>query len=247
MKRIMRLAVFCLAFLSIAAFAQTQDVRNVDKFTKIVNSTSGNIYLTQGSPQKVVIEGKKDLIANVETDVSGGKLKIRMKNHWGSGSWFHDDEFKIIITAENLDAIDLSGSGDLTAQNKIVSNNMLIDVNGSGSLHATLEVSGLLETYVAGSGDISLRGTFGNIKSEVSGSGDVEFDTAVTNKAEFNISGSGEIKARGKAAVLVTSISGSGNLDAADFESDKCTIHISGSGDAKVYKIRVGSTDIRQR
>jgi Putative auto-transporter adhesin, head GIN domain len=234
MKKIQYIAFLTLTFLSFAALADTDEVRNLDKFTKIANSTSGDIYLKQGSPQKVELVGKKDFIASVETEVSGGRLNVRMKNnnHW---SWHNDDNFKIYVTVENLDAVDINGSGDLSTQSKFTGTNMALNVNGSGNVMAELELSGQLDANVAGSGDIHLSGKFQNLKSRVSGSGDVELSANVANTAELNVSGSGEISARGKVQALVSQISGSGDLSASEFEADKCTIRVSGSGNAEVY------------
>jgi hypothetical protein len=178
--------------------------------------------------------GRKEIVSNIETDVAGGKLKIHMKNenHW---SWHDDDKFKIYITVESIDSIEINGSGDLTTQTKLTGTNMALNVNGSGNVEADIELTGQLDANVAGSGDIHLSGKFQNLKSHVSGSGDVDLAAVVANTAELNVSGSGEISARGKAPTLVSSVSGSGSLSASDFETDKCTIYVSGSGDAEVF------------
>ncbi len=230
------LALFSFA-VSVNAFAQTQikEARNLDKFTKIANYTSGNVYLKQGSPQRVEVEGKKELVAEVETDVSSGKLKIHMKNNSGSWSWFHNDNpLNIYITVENIDEIDLAGSGNLTAQTKLIANNMALSVQGSGDLDANVELTGQLNIDVQGSGNVDVKGRSQNLKNQVEGSGDVDLTIVVANQAEFDISGSGEIKVNGKAQTVQASISGSGTLVADRLEADKCTLHVSGSGDAQV-------------
>ena len=235
MKSTLTLMFISLSFLSFAAFAQEHEVRNVAPFTKLSNSTSGDIYLKQGSPQRVEIVGKKDTIANLDTEVSNGKLKIQTKNH--VGNWFShsDDSLKIFITVENMEAIDNSGSGDVTTQGKFTGNNMELSINGSGTVKAELDLNGLLSADVSGSGDIDLSGKSQSLKSHVSGSGDVEMAIVVATTAEFDVSGSGDIKVKGKAKTMEASINGSGDLEATDFETDKSTVSVSGSGDAQVF------------
>ena len=238
MKNTIRLIFLTLTLVSCGAFAQGQikEGRNLDKFTKIENYTSGNVYVRQGSPQKVEVEGKKELVAAIETDVSSGKLKIRMKNNSGSWNWFHDNNpLNIYITVENIDAIDLTGSGNLIAQTRLTGNNLAVSIKGSGDLEAEVELSGQLDIDVQGSGDVELKGKSQNLKSQIEGSGDVDLAVVVANQAEFGISGSGEIKVKGKAQIVQASISGSGDLIANNLETDKCTVHVSGSGDAQVY------------
>ena len=233
MKSTQRIICFALTFASFAAFAQNHDVRPVDKFSKIGNSSSGDVYVKQGSPQRVELVGKKEIVANVETTVSNGKLTIQERSqHW---LWSNDSNFKIYVTVEHLDAIEISGSGDLTTQNKLTGTNFDLTLTGSGDVAAEMELSGELNADVAGSGDINLKGKFQSLKSHVRGSGDIDLAAVVTNSAEFAISGSGEIKASGKAPIMEASISGSGNLDARDFETDQCKIRVSGSGDAQIY------------
>jgi hypothetical protein len=236
MKNTIRLIFLTLALISCSAFAQIKEVRNLDKFTNITNYTSGNVYVKQGSPQKVEIEGKKEILADIKTDVSGGKLKIHMKNNSGNWNWFHDNNLlNIYITVENIDAINLTGSGNLTAQTKLTGNNMVVSIKGSGDLEAEMELTGQMDIDVEGSGNIDMKGKFQNLKTQVEGSGDVDLSVVVANQAEFNISGSGEIKVNGKAQTVRASISGSGDLMANNLETDKCTVHVSGSGEAQVY------------
>ena len=235
MKNTLRVIIFTFTFLSIAAFAQTGEVRNFDKFTKIANSSSADIYLKQGSPQKVELVGKKELVASIETEVTNGKLKIRMKDNSMHWSWHQNDNLRIYITVENIDAIELNGSGDLVAQTKVVGNNMELSVNGSGDVEAEMEMTGEMDANVAGSGNIKLKGKFQSLKTHVGGSGDIELSAAVTNVAAFDVAGSGEIKATGKAQAMEASVSGSGSLDATNFETDKTKVRVSGSGDAEVF------------
>ncbi len=235
MKNTLRLIFIGLSILPLAAFAQDHEVRNLATFTQIGNSTSGDIYLTQGSPQHVEIIGKKDLIANVDTEISNGQLKIQMKNHHGNWFWHDDDHLKIYITAASIDAININGSGDLVTQGTLTGNNIVLSVNGSGTVKADLDMKGLLNADVRGSGDMTLTGKSQTLKSYVSGSGDIDLSIQVATSAEFDVSGSGDIKVTGKANRMDASISGSGDLDAADFETDKSTVNVSGSGDAHVF------------
>ena len=60
-----------LLILSISTVvAQTKETRDVSTFTKISFRVSGKLYLKQGSPQKVEIEGKKDVLEKIETKLN---------------------------------------------------------------------------------------------------------------------------------------------------------------------------------
>lgn len=233
MKKLSMLVALLL--ITVSGFAQKKETRDVATFTKIGFAGSGTLYLTQGSPQKVELEGSQDVLEKYETRVEGGKLSIRPKDRWNDWSWGSDDKIIVYITVKDIDAVAVAGSGDVIGQTKIVSNELALRVSGSGSLKVDVSVSGDLEADVSGSGDIEVRGTGGRLDSDISGSGDVKASLKISGKASFSIAGSGKITIDGSAKELETRISGSGKVRAEDFEVEKCTIKMAGSGDVSIH------------
>ncbi len=225
-----------LFIMSISAvMAQTKETRNVSTFTKISFRVPGKLYLKQGSPQKVEIEGKKDVLEKIETEVDGDRLVIGKEGKWMDWSWGdNDDKVNVYITVKDIEGLSVSGSGDLIGQGKIASSELDLNVSGSGSLQLEAAVSGDLEADVSGSGEIILKGSCRNYDSDVSGSGRIDLDVAISDKASFSVSGSGKIQASGTANEVKTNISGSGKVLAANLETNKCDVRISGSGDVEI-------------
>jgi hypothetical protein len=227
--------LFMMLF-AISVNAQNRETRNVGSFTKISFRFPGKVYLKQGSPQKVELEGKKDILQEVETEVEGSKLVIgREGNGWGDWKW-NDDDDKIIvyITVPNIEGVSVSGSGDVIGQTKITGDDFDFNVSGSGSLSLDVDASGDLKANVSGSGDIDLKGKCKEFDSDVSGSGKVVLAMNVSGTADFNVSGSGKIQASGSTDEVKTTISGSGKVLAADLTANRCEVRISGSGDVEV-------------
>ncbi len=225
-----------LLLLSISIVkAQTKETRNVPTFTKISFRVSGKLYLKQGSPQKVEIEGKKDVLEKIETEVDGTRLIIGREGKWMDWNWGdNDDQVNVYITVKDIEGLSVSGSGDLIGQGKITSSELDLNVSGSGSLQLEAGVNGDVEADVSGSGEIVLKASCKNYNSDVSGSGRIELDVAVSDKADFGVSGSGKIQASGTANEIKTSISGSGKVLASNLEVNKCEVRISGSGDVEI-------------
>src|SRR5260221_4708717 len=203
-----KLSLYCLAFvfISAGAFAQSKETRTVDTFTKISFRVGGNLYLRQGSPQKVELEGKKDVLDKIETEVSGGKLIIGTNRRWSDWNWHDNDDVKVYITVKDIEAISVSGSGDLVAETKLTGGNFDLNVSGSGSLKAEVEASGDIRADVSGSGSIDIKGKCRNFESDISGSSDVALSAAVTERAEFGGSGSRQFKTTGPAQKATTSV-----------------------------------------
>ena len=223
-----------LVLLTSTLFAQTKENREVDTFTKISFRVPGKLYLKQGSPQKVEIEGSSDVLKKIETKVDGDRLIIGTEEKWFNWNWSNDDKVNVYITVKDIDGLSVSGSGDLIAQTKLTGENFDLKVSGSGSLQAEIEAQGDIEADVSGSGDIDLKGKCKNYDSDVSGSGNVKLSLAIGDKASFGVSGSGKIIATGTAQSVKTSISGSGKVLASNLEADRCEIRISGSGDVEI-------------
>lgn len=226
------LGLFLLFVTGIVA-AQNRETRNVDSFTRIAFRVPGKLHIRQGSPQKVELEGPRDVLKEIETEVSGGRLSIGKE--WKFMDWGWDnDKVTVYVTVASLEGISVSGSGDAVAEGKWTAGDMRLNVSGSGSLTLDVTATGNLEADVSGSGDIDLKGSCSNFDSDVSGSGKVNVSLAIRERADFGVSGSGKISASGTAQEVKTSISGSGKVLASNLETERCEIRISGSGDVEI-------------
>lgn len=212
--------------------AQHREVRDVANFTKISFGFPGKLYLKQGSPQKVELEGDRDVVEQVETDVEGGRLKIGKDGKWLNRN--SDDKITVYVIVPDIEAVSVSGSGDIVGQTKIRTNDLDLNVSGSGSLSLDVEARGDVEANVSGSGGVDLQGRFETFESDVSGSGTVILSATIVGTADFGISGSGKIQASGSADQVKTAISGSGKVLAADLRTNRCEVRISGSGSVEI-------------
>jgi hypothetical protein len=231
MKYFLYCVVLCM--LSLSALAQRQ-TKNVDTFTKISFRVPGKLYLRQGSPQKVEIEGKKEVVDETIVKVEGSRLIIGREGKWSNWNFGKGDEVNVYVTVKDIEALNVSGPGDIIGETKIVSSQLSMNVSGSGNLKVEAEVSGDMEADVSGSGDLFVNGKCKRFNSDVSGSGKVNAGVVVADRAEFGISGAGKVEASGSAAEVRVSISGSGKVLASNLETNTCNVRISGSGDVEI-------------
>ncbi|HEU5145116.1 MAG TPA: head GIN domain-containing protein [Chryseosolibacter sp.] len=232
MKKYQLLTLVAVLVSAGYVMAQNREVREVENFSKISFGFPGKLYLQQGSPQKVELQGDPDVLEEVQTEVDGGRLKIGKEGKWFK--WDDDDKITVYITVPNIEGVSVSGSGDIIGQSKIRTNDLEANVSGSGSMTLDVEANGEVDAKVSGSGNLTLKGHFESLESDVSGSGRVVLDARIDDEADFGISGSGKIEARGQAESVKANISGSGKVLAADLETDRCEVRISGSGDVEI-------------
>ncbi len=234
MKKIL-ITYFALFLALSISFAQTKETRNVETFTKIAFRVPGKLYLKQGPEQKVELEGSKEILSKIETEVSGGRLSIgRESENWKMWNWDNDDKIVVYVTVKDLEGVSVSGSGDLIGESKFKTGDLNLNVSGSGSLQLEADASGDLGADVSGSGRIDFKGNCKDLESKVSGSGKVSVALSSANKVEVGVSGSGKVMANGNAKEIKTNISGSGEVLAADLQVERCEVRISGSGDVEV-------------
>lgn len=232
MKRSNTLVLLALVLGVSTLHAQHREVRNVDDFTKISFGLPGKLYLKQGSPQKVELEGDRGILEKVETKVSSGQLKIGRENQWGNRGG--NEKIIAYVTVPNIEAVSVSGSGDVIGQDKIRTDDLDLKVSGSGALSIEIDARGEVDADVSGSGNLEVRGKAESIESAVSGSGRVKLSVTLEDEAEFVVSGSGKIEARGSAKKLQARVTGSGKVLAAALETDRCDVEITGSGDVEI-------------
>ena len=230
-----KIALFALLLISGVAFAQTKETRNVGAFSKLSFRVPGKLILKQGSTQSVVLEGDKEFLSKVETDIEGGRLVIGREERHSWREW-RDDNNKITayVTMTNIEALSVGGSGDLVGEGKFSTGDIELKVSGSGSLQIEVEAKGGMKADVSGSGDIDVKGTCKSFDSGISGSGKVNAQINVSGNAEVSISGSGKLMASGSAKDIKARLSGSGKVLASNFEVSRCDVHISGSGDVEI-------------
>lgn len=233
MKYFASCLIICL-IASSAVVGQSRQTKNVDTFTKISFRVPGKMYVKQGSPQKVEIEGDKDVLEKTIVKVEGSKLIVGREGKWSNWHFSDDDEVNVYVTVKDIDALNVSGSGDLIVENKIVTQELDLNVSGSGNLKVEADVSGEMEADVSGSGDLFVKGRSASFNSDVSGSGKVNASVTVANRAEFGVSGSGKVEASGSASDVRVSISGSGKVLASSLETNSCNVRITGSGDVEI-------------
>ena len=202
------------------------DVRD---FTKVSLSLPAMLYITQEPGYKLTIDAQQNILDVIKTKASGGELSLYFDYKLRFGSF---DKIIIRVSAPLYDRLNVSGDGDIVANNSLNSALLELTVSGSGSIMlANANVTGLLKTAISGSGSVQVNtGTAGSGLLEISGSGSTEALGVTFKKAEAHISGSGNIKAT-VTDELKAHISGSGSVyykGAPAVES-----HVSGSGSVR--------------
>ncbi len=200
------------------------EVFELEEFEKFDLCISANVELIQGDEQKVIVEGPLDAVNEIKRNVSNGEWRIDFEECMRGNAL---NDLKIFITLPEIEAVKITGSGDVKAETAIEADQLDLEITGSGNIDMEV-VANEIDAKVSGSGDYELWGTTDDIYFKVSGSGKLKGFDLEAKTAAVRISGSGDARLTALEELDVN-ISGSGDIYYRGYPA--MSIDISGSGD----------------
>ncbi|NKI31910.1 head GIN domain-containing protein [Croceivirga thetidis] len=240
MKKVLTLS---LALITIAASAQwgkrvkgngnvVTIERSVGEYNAVSSAGWFDVELVAGNEGELTLKGESNLLEFIKTEVKDGRLVIKTTkgvnlkpSNWNSG-------ILITVPVEQIEAVSLSGSGDVVSKTTLKADNFKASVAGSGDVSLTVEANNL-KSNLSGSGDIDLEGSANNFEVSVAGSGDIKAFDLEADYVNAKVSGSADIKVTANKE-LVARVSGSGDITYKG-NPTKIDTKSSGSGDISSY------------
>jgi hypothetical protein len=206
-------------------------IRNITSFDKLHNSISAQVTVVRGDTYQVKIEGEKNVIDALATDVKDGELgihfpflrNIRMTR-------------KLLVTVTTpgeLSEVANSGSGGIRTDGLFKSAAMRVRNSGSGVIELELRTD-QLDMSMSGSGNIRVKGRAKQLECNISGSGNIRGDDlAIDEHSQIHVSGSGSctITTNG---VIDGRISGSGGIN---YSGNPSEVNVTHSGSGRAHRI----------
>ena len=200
-----------------------EERRSLSSFSKIEIDGSGDVTLDQNGMENVTIKTDDNILPNIKTEIINDTLVISQKNNWYS--FWPTNGIIYQVSTKGLSGITVKGSAKISS-NEFVSDNININIIGSGDINMTLLVKSITAD-VSGSGNFNLSGTTDKQVINIDGSGKYQASSLKAFDTSINISGSGEATVR-SIEKLDAKISGSGKINY--YESPSINQTVSGSG-----------------
>jgi len=208
----------------------------VSDFDQIAVSGSLDVTYTQQSGKpKVEIYTSDNIVDLLDIYVKNGKLNLGFKKNVKVSY----NKLEIRVTSEDLNTVNVAGSGDFKFTNGLKTDQLKMNVAGSGDITASnIQCSQEFTDNVAGSGDIECKQLkAADMDISVAGSGDLKIENALVTSVNASVAGSGTVKISGNADKANYSVAGSGDLYASDFKVQDISASVAGSGDIKCYAV----------
>jgi hypothetical protein len=183
------------------------EARAVGGFHGVALGVDAKLEVHLGNDEGLTISGADNIVPLVETVVEDGTLKIR----WSKGT--HSTRYEnlaIVVTARTIDALTVSGSGDIHAA-QIKAGKVHATIGGSGQIVIDALDATALSASIAGSGDLTASGRTDSLDVHIAGSGDLNAGRLESRSARIAVSGSGDATVWARES-LSASIAGSGDV-----------------------------------
>ncbi len=204
----------------------TKQTRTVENYDRVSVTGMMEVLLISGKEGRIDLEAESNLMEYIETEVSGGHLKISVKKGVNLQP-SRNNPIKLVVPFEDLDALALTGSGKIRNSDVIKAQNFKVSLTGSGDMDLNL-INETLSGSITGSGDVKMRGNTRDFKASVTGSGDFQAYELKADKVDANITGSGDIQITA-VNELNGRVSGSGDITYRG-NPEKQNFRTSGSG-----------------
>jgi len=201
-KNVLILAAILISF---SLLAQNSEVRNVGSFRSVKSGEAIDVYLKKGDKESIKVETTGIDLSRVLTEVSGGALKIHMKD----GNYRGKTDVKVYVTYVELDKLSASSASNIFSEGVIQAKSMEIHVSSAANIEVSLEAGDVI-AHASSAGDITLEGKANSIDAEASSAGEIDAYNLTTDTGKGSASSAGSIKLNVTQAITANASSGGG-------------------------------------
>lgn len=182
--------------------------RQVSSFTAVSAGGGFEVFIRQGSSGKVTIEADDNIINDIETEVSGGKLKIRFKDNMS----VNNATVRIYVETPGLTSVNASAAADIKVEGLLKSDKTVhFQASSAGSITAEVDAPGV-ETEASSSGKVVLKGHTKDLDTQASSGGSIEADELLSENAKAQVSSGASIDLHASVKLNAQASSG-GSID----------------------------------
>lgn len=182
--------------------------REVSGFSAVELRGVGTLRIEIGDTESLTIEAADELQSAIMAEVIGGKLIIKFDAWQAIVGWAKSTPITMRLTARQLTAVVLTGSGSIEAS--IPAESLEFSIQGAGSVRAGVRTTNL-SVNVSGTGDVTLAGFAENQEVRIGGAGTYDSMAVESKSASIFIGGAGRAKVNASEKLYVQ-IGGAGTV-----------------------------------
>ena len=167
--------------------------RTVSGFTGLSVSSGIDVYLTQGTSEKLTLEAKGVDEDRVMSVVENGVLKLYIDRKGFSGWNFGRSSYvKAYLTFRQLNNLQASGGADIFGQGRLSFNDLNLEASGGSDVKLDLKAD-KLNVSASGGADAILQGSARTLNANGSGGADLDARKLTVEVCNANSSGGSDV------------------------------------------------------
>ena len=161
--------------------------RMLSGFESISVSTGLDLYITQDSVEKVIVEADENLQEIIIAEVRNGELKLHADKQI-----YHATAKKVHVTIKNIHSLSASTGADAQSTSKLVAEELSVSSSSGADVKLELNCKTVAGDASSGS-DMKLRGTSQAIKANCSSGADLNASDLICESGEADVSSGADI------------------------------------------------------
>ena len=202
------LVAACGTGLVIGSGNSMTEEREIAGVEGVVLSFVGDLRITQGDEEKLVITADDNMMPLITTEVRNGVLTIGSKSTVGMQT---TTRLQYDLTVRDLNSVRLMGAGNASMEG-LETDNLALGLAGAGNLSIQNVDAAGIDATLSGLGNMEISGATARLAVELTGAGNFSGGDLRSGAADVRITGLGNATVWA-VETLDAAITGAGNID----------------------------------
>ena len=173
------------------------ETREVPGFDRVTLRDYGELVIMQGDEESLTIEAEGDVLADIETEVIGGRLDIRINASWleklshAITAGLRQQWIKYNLTVKKLTDLEILGASRVRVS-KLETDRLGLILGGAGDIKVESLTAENLDVDLRGAGRIGLTGRVTTQRIRIDGAGSYRAPQLGSKKARVDLRGAGK-------------------------------------------------------
>jgi hypothetical protein len=198
----------CGTGLVIGSGNSITEEREIEGVNSVVLAFVGDLRITQGDEEKLVITADNNVMPLITTEVNDGVLTIGSKSTVGLQA---TTRLEYDLTVRDLNSLRLAGAGN-ASMDGLETDNLRLAITGAGNLSMQNVDADRVEVALNGLGNLEVSGAAARQEVDLTGAGNYSAADFETGAAVISMAGLGSATLW-VVETLDADISGAGNID----------------------------------
>jgi hypothetical protein len=162
--------------------------RKTGYFDAIKVSTGIDVYLTQGSQERITVEADDNLHEYIMTEVVGQTLKV-----YSEANIRRAERKRVYVTMKDVRELTASSAGDIIGENLITTDKLYLSTSSAGDIEIRVKAN-KVECRLSSSGDMTLEGEADELEADLSSAGSLKAYDLIVKTADVSTSSAGDAR-----------------------------------------------------